>query len=177
MKRCTFRPNDIAMFFEYADLAISEEKKIREDIWRNWNECISEEWREDMSLWSKAIRNFQIRTRVEDFEEEAEHINSVLNEMGSSYAIAEFSEEISLVESYFKLVKLRLLYQENCDDVKIKLRTLLKKLKYKRRSEALVVNIKNTIDELGLDVYTKGYKSCDIGSVGIDEMIVLRLQV
>lgn len=76
---------------------------------------------------------------------------------------------------YLKVMKLRMQYTE-IDYVKIKLRTLLKQLGYKRRSDKLVAELNEMFQQLGLMVYKKGGILGDLSELALDEFMTIRLR-
>ena len=59
--------------------------------------------------------------------------------------------------------------------MKIKLRTLLKQLGYKRRSDKLVAELNKMFQQLGLMVYKKGDLG-DLSELALDEFMTIRLR-
>lgn len=76
---------------------------------------------------------------------------------------------------YLKVMKLRMQYTE-ADYVKIKLRTLLKQLGYKRRSDKLVSELTEMFHELGLVVFKKGGILAELSELPLDEFMTIRLR-
>ncbi len=76
---------------------------------------------------------------------------------------------------YLKVMKLRMQYTE-ADYVKIKLRTLLKQLGYKRRSDKLVSELIEMFHELGLVVFKKGGILAELSELPLDEFMTIRLR-
>lgn len=85
------------------------------------------------------------------------------------------NQEVALW-SYFKVIKLRLMYHEDCDFIRIKLRTVLKEFNYKRRSEKLVRDIEHILQTLQLETYLKGYVLCSIKEIDLDDFVMIRLK-
>lgn len=78
--------------------------------------------------------------------------------------------------SFFKVIKLRLVYNEECEFIRLKLRTVLKEFGYKRRSEKLMSEIQLILDELSLDTYLKGYVTCELKEIDLDDFVMIRLK-
>lgn len=78
--------------------------------------------------------------------------------------------------SFFKVIKLRLVYNEECEFVRIKLRTVLKEFGYKRRSDKLMSEIQLILDTLELDTFLKGYVGCELKEIDLDDFMMIRLQ-
>jgi len=76
---------------------------------------------------------------------------------------------------YLKVMKLRLEYSDT-DYIKIKFRTLLKQLGYKRRSDKLVNDLTEMFNHLGLVVFKKGGYLGDLSELPLDEFLTIRLR-
>lgn len=87
------------------------------------------------------------------------------------------SEQQEALWAYFKVIKLRLLYQQECPFVRLKLRTILKEFKYKRRSEKLMNEIQEILNQLQLETYLKGYITCSVKETDLDDYIMIRLKL
>ena len=87
------------------------------------------------------------------------------------------NEQQEALWTYFKVIKLRLLYQEECPFVRLKLRTILKEFKYKRRSEKLMNEIQEILNQLQLETYLKGYITCLVKEIDLDDYIMIRLKL
>ena len=75
---------------------------------------------------------------------------------------------------FFKSCRIKILYGSK-SYVKIKLRTLLERYGYKRRSSLIVQYIKHCLTFYHLEVAIRGGDICDIETVGIDEMLMFRV--
>lgn len=105
-----------------------------------------------------------------------DEINLILVEMGSKYRVSESEFEQDVIESYFKVIKLRLTYTPGKADCRIKLRTLIGSFGYKRRTAALVDRINRTVNLLGLETFLFARVECDISEVTLDRFIIFRLK-
>lgn len=79
--------------------------------------------------------------------------------------------------SFFRVIKLRLVYNDDCEFIRVKLRTVLKEFGYKRRSDKLMNEIQVILDELQLDTFLKGYVSCMMKDIALDDFVMIRLKV
>ena len=176
MNKHSYTPDDIALFFSFSDFALSEEKFIRDDLWKKRNEVLNLEIIDNKYKWIKKINQMQLKYDEESFITEVKVINKIMNELGSSYVITDSIEDGCYISAFFRFIKLRLTYGTKCEFIRLKLRTLLKELGYKRRTSTLVVKIKQAMESLQLDCYIKGYEKCDMGLIDIDNMIIIRLK-
>ena len=58
MSKYLFTPQDIALFFNYADFTLSDEKYIRDDIWENRYEILEPKYRNNKYKFIKQINNY-----------------------------------------------------------------------------------------------------------------------
>ena len=77
--------------------------------------------------------------------------------------------------NYLKVIKLKLLYTE-AEYVKLKLRTLLKLVGYKRRGEKVMSEFDELLDELNLLVFVKGELVIKRVEIGLDDFMTIRLR-
>lgn len=164
---CT--PYDLALFIRIEDLTHSRQAEILTDLFENHNAEIVHPYRKDFTHFRKAVNDLLIRydTDYDDLDE----AQMIMNEVNSSSTKITYKPDY--YGTYFKLIKLRLLY--TTDYCKIKMSTLLSNFGYQRRSTQLVMRIKRAINKLEIIPQTRGYEVCDIGDVDIHAMIMFRL--
>lgn len=175
MSKYLYSPLDIALFFNYCDFTLSEEKIIKDELWENRNILLEPIYRKDKYKFINKI-NLYMEMLDEDYSNEFETINRVLREFGSKNELGEIDYDDNYIESYFRFVKLRLTYVYGCDYVRLKFRTLLKEFGYKRRTKEIVNSIKRSMKNLKLECHLKGYEPCDVGDTKLDHMIMIRLK-
>ena len=175
MSKYLFTPLDIALFFNYSDFTLSDEKYIRDDIWENRYEVLEPKYRNNKYKFIKKVNSY-IQMLDDNYLDEFEAINRTLSELGSNYEFGGYDEDDNYIESYFRLIKLKLSYLEDCDYVRIKLRTLLRNFGYKRRTEKLVLSINRSVKKLKLECSLRGREACNIGEISLDDMIIIRLK-
>lgn len=167
-----FTPADIALYFLMDDLPHSKQKDIIRDLFDNCNDLIEKPFCEDLPKFKSQISDLMISWESDD--ETLDEVELIKNELG----IAENDESDLLSDyfgAYFKLIKLQLLYS-GANYRKIKLRTLIKDFGYQRRTVALMDNINSMLIALGLTPYLKNHTPCELSSVKLDDMIILRLK-
>lgn len=169
-----YTPFDIAVYFTSANLTISEERSVLISLWEQRDILIWSQYRKDKRQYLNSVRHEL--NRLEGFLDCKDELNLILQELGSRFNLHESDYEQGVIESYFKIIKLRLTYTTGTDYCKIKLRNLIGSFGYKRRTAALVDYINRAIKSLGLKTYLRGWEPCDIGTVGLDEMIIMRLK-
>ena len=86
-----------------------------------------------------------------------------------------FLSDFSDLDLYFKEVRFRLRFFSDCGYVRIKLRTLLKKYGYRRRSAKLLEHLEQCVVFYHLQPYLRGEIPCKLSEIPVDEMLVFRL--
>lgn len=167
-----YTPFDIAVYFSTENLTISQEQSILDALWEKKEIEIYSYYRNDKQRFKKEINNELYL--MEEHLEELDALNLIFYEIGSKFSVGDSNYEQGVVESYFKLIKLRLTYSPNTDYCKIKLRNLIARFGYKRRTKVLIEYMKRTINALGLRTYLRGWEKCDIGTVSLDNIIIFR---
>lgn len=170
MSKYDFSPNDIAKLLCISEFTHSEEKFVIEDIFINHKDDITASYRNDINKFRREIHN-KIIIHESDYDTFSE-TEMILREFGLSISDDNFDD---IFGSYFKLIKLQILYsQSHCKT--LKLRSILKKFGYKRRSNKLNYSILNILKSLGLVTYLRGKEPCDITEINIDQMVIFRLK-
>ena len=167
-----YSPYDVAVFLLACDLTHADELVTIHSIWAG--NSIPIQYRQDEILFKRHI--YWELSKFDGLMSDIEALNILLKDTEHALDMNGTVNEQGIIERYFKVIKLELTYAEGREFCKIKLRRLLKKFGYKRRSAQLVATIKSTLQTLELKTYVKGYVLCDIAEIGIDEMIMIRLK-
>jgi len=167
-----YTPRDIAIFLLKANFTLSDENAVLHAIWES-SEHIKKEYAQDEVLFRRAVRaELDSFTQMDD---ETDELEMIMRDANLSF-VRRTEEEQDYIFGYFKVIRLELMYIKGKDFHKIKLRRLLRQFGYKRRSLQLVERVNNTLSELSLVPYLRGYEPCDINAIGIDDMIMIRLK-
>ena len=172
MAKYKFTPLDFYNYILLYDLRFSEQNRIIEDFFKAHNSELASTYRKDLSLLRKEINNIKIcNTAIDD---ELDEVAVILNELKVKYKFAPQKEEY-LFADYFKMVKLQLLYS-GITYKKVKLRTILTKFGFKKRTEQVRKDLVNAIKNLGLHPYLSKRAECEITKIPLDSIISFRLQ-
>lgn len=164
-----FTPYDLARFIYFGNLSVKRSNEILKNLFDEHNAEVLSPFRNDFFLLHKKVTDLVNEFSV-DYDE-LDEARSIMREVNG--ASTEQISEPDYYCSYFKLVKLRLLY--TADYCKIKMSTLLSNFGYQRRSAQLVTRIKCAMNKLGIVPQIRGYEVCDISDVDIHTMIMFRL--
>lgn len=168
-----YTPQDIAAFAILSDFKQSDERRIIRKIWEKDRLSIQLKYRQDFLLFQRHINLelFKYEGDLSDIDE----LNILLSDTEHAFSVNGTINEQDLIERYFKIIKLELTYIEGKGYRKIKLRRLLKQFGYKRRSTQLLERMERTLTALELRTYLRGFATCDIAKISIDDTIMIRL--
>ena len=93
----------------------------------------------------------------------------------SSYRYEELTSDFSNLDLFFKSIRIRILYGNGNDYVRIKLRSLLTQYGYQRRSQLLLQHIKRCMLFYHLEATLRGGAACDIETCDLDKMLIFRV--
>lgn len=97
------------------------------------------------------------------------------NATGKTFVRESMMSEYPDIDLFFMFMRLRILYVDTQDYERMKLRTLLHRYGYKRRSPAIVDHINTCLIFYHIQPYLRGYERCEIEKVDIDDMITFRI--
>lgn len=171
---CCYTPRDIALYLRYADFSHSAELAVIRDLCSSQRAFLQEEYRDNRPLLRR-----HIDSELAKLDEDGKDLRELIILLqGTEYAIDtdEVDHKEDAIESFFKIVRLSLIYGQENGYRKIKLRRLLKHFGYKRRSAQWVARVQCALDDLDLKTYLKGNIPCDISEIDIDNMVMIRLK-
>lgn len=172
MAKYKYTPLDFYNYILLYDLRFSEQNRIIEDFFQSHNSELASAYRNDLPLLRREINNIKICNTAD--ANELNEVAIILNELKVKYKFAPQKEEY-LFADYFKMLKLQLLYS-GAQYKKVKLRAILAKFGYKKRTEQVRKDLINTIKSLGLHPYLSYRVECEITKIPLDSIITFRLQ-
>ena len=168
----TYSVNDIAVFLRNANPPLSVEQMVLHKLWAE-QKHIPKKYRLDEAAFKRQVR---LEIAAYDSYDGMDELDLIMRDVAPDYIQLNPTYAQDIILQYFKVIRLGLLYIEGRSYSKIKLRRLLKSFGYKRRSQVLVQSIKHALTLLSLTPYLKGHVPCDIASIDIDDMIMIRLK-
>ena len=166
---------DIAVFVSSMDLPCREESRVIEDIWAGENELLSSRYKDNLRQFILDVRywlNYFYEKPVLDREFPA--VQKDLSRMEHSFCVGEYFSDFTDLDLFFKALRIRILY---CGEkyVRIKLRTLLARYGYKRRTPQLMAHIEHSLQFFHLEAALRGGVPCSIRDIALDDMLTFRV--
>lgn len=108
------------------------------------------------------------------FDEEFISVNHDFEAIGSDCRY--FTEDtFDDIRSFFMELRLRIIFLDNQDFVRMKLRTVLREHGYQRRTASLKAYLKQCMFFYHIETYIRGGEPCDIEDIYLDDMITFRV--
>ena len=157
------------------DMSITNSQTFLNDVWEYEKEYLVNKHR-----FNKKQFIFDVMDEVDylqnkrSIDKEIKFINSDFESIGSECRY--YSEDdFYNIRSYFMELRLRIVFLDNQDFVRMKLRTLLRDHGYKRRTTGLNAYLKQCMYFYHIETYVRGGDTCDIENISLDDMITFRV--
>lgn len=167
---------DIAFFIHSHNMGAKSASCLLENIWKNDNlfllPCYRANLRKlylDVHYWGDYLCD------KPEIDREFPVVQKDFKAFGREIEEAAFTTEFFDIDLFFKMTRLQILYLDGRDYVRLTLRTLLKTYGYKRRTQALLKYLRECFMFYHMQTYLRGREECDIGDIGLSEMIIIRV--
>jgi len=167
-----YHPFEIAEFLSKANFRASDEQATLYRLWED-GEHISPEYRQDFGAFNRAVR--EILSLFSMTEGDMDELELLMQNMDANGVFGSFPYEHNHILRFLKAVRLELLYIPGRDCYKIKLRTLVKRFGFQRRTSKLLTNITRALQRVSLVPYLRGSVPCDLARIPLDAMVIIRL--
>lgn len=168
---------DLGAILSNTNLSVIEFSNLLEQIAENEKNLIALKYKNDKrklflatSYWSYYFFD------KETIDTEFPSIKNLLTSRDIEISDGDFITDYSDLDLFFKSIRLRIRYLSECDYVRIKLRTLLKRYGLKRRSQKFIDNFLLCLWFYELQIFLPGNKPCDIRTVDINSTIIFRVK-
>lgn len=171
-----YSPYELALIIQYYGMDIVSAAEFLNTVFHCDNTYIMQEYRSNQKNFVLAVMDqMNYINNQEQFESERNDIAKDLEEFGLMNG-SENNDDYAMVHHLiFKELRLRILYINQKKFAKMKLRTLLSELGYKRRSPKNINYITDCLLFYHISVSLKGNVYCDINAVGLDDTLVFRV--
>lgn len=157
------------------DMSVTKQQKFLNDVWEYEKEYLFLCHRFNKKQFLLDVMDkINYWKNKEAYDNEIEAVNCDLEAIGSECQYTEENEYYKL-RSYFMELRLRMIFLDNQDFVRMKLRTLLRDHGYKRRTTKLNAYLKQCMYFYHIETYVRGGERCDIEEIGLDDMITFRV--
>lgn len=159
---------DVAAYLINSNSTPQKSSEIIKDLFSNHLEYLVPEESENFQDFSKAVSHTMVINLID--ENTLKELNAITDEVSGNHTDV-IEEPAQLF--FFKQMKLQLLYS-GTGFVRMKLRSLLAKFGYKRRTAEFVSSVQEWLSHLEISVYLKGYAECSLAEMALDDMIIFR---
>ena len=167
---------DLACIIHSQDIGTKTAGIMLGKIWNNDNMYLTPYYRTnlralylDVYYWTDYLCDKMV------IDKEFPSIQMDFQSLGKKAEEIVFVTDFFDIDLFFKMKRLQILYFNGHNYVRIKLRTLLRAYGYKRRTQELLKYFYNCLHFYHLQTYLRGREKCDIGEIGPDDMITIRV--
>ena len=167
---------DIACIIHSLDIGTKTASVMLEKMWKEDNQYLKPCYRKnlrqlylDVYYWTDYLCDKVV------IDKEFPAIQSDFRSFDKDVKEMDFITDYFDIDLFFKMKRVQILYLDGQDYVRIKLRTLLKAYGYKRRTQELLQYLRGCMMFYHMQTYLRGKEECDIGEIGLDEMITIRV--
>ena len=176
MKRYLYSPYELAIIFQYHGINIVRMTEILDNIYRYDNAFVQCEYRRNQKkLMFDVMDKMNYLNNQEQFDLEKDDVDKDLSDFGLVNSNGNCDSEEAIDHLIFKELRIRILYINKKGYAKMKLRTLLSELGYKRRSPVVINYIFDCLLFYHIEVFLKDNTPCEIDKIGLDETLVFRV--
>ena len=126
-------------------------------------------------LFSDTLYWMEYLIDKEKLDAEFPVVEKDFNTTGKTFIRENVMSDYPEFDLFFMFMRLRIRYVDNQDYERMKLRTLLRRYGYKRRSPAIVAHINKCLIFYHIQPYLRDYEQCQIEKVDIDDMLTFRV--
>lgn len=176
MEYYLYSPYELAIIVQFYGLDVVAASQLLNDIFKYDNAFIYPEYRDNQKKFILDVMNeMSCLNNQEQFEMEKYYIEKDMEQLGLLNGSENNEDEEMVHHLVFKELRIRILHLNQKKYAKMKLRTLLSELGYKRRSLNNIAYIRECMLFYHINVSLKGNTYCDIESVNHDDTLVFRV--
>lgn len=168
---------DLAIIFDELNLGIRKQMDIAANIWDENRWIIEKKYRgiRKRKVFLQAVL-YQVDYlyHKREIDRSLEGVSDNAKELGYKINVDDLTEDYEGISEYFKRIWIQLKYTSNTGYVRAKLRTILDRYHYKRRSAKFCDYFVECLEYYRIRPYIKG-EICDIRSIPLDSMVTFRL--
>lgn len=168
---------DLAIIFDQLNLGFRRQMWIVDDLWENNKWILPRKYRaknKKKKYIEEVLYQIDYLYQKEDIDESIEVIKKNARELGYKLNEEHLTEDFSGISEFFKILWIQLKYVNKSGYARAKIRTILERYHYKRRSVKFCEYIDECLYFYKIQPSVRGAK-CDMRTVPIDTMITFRL--
>lgn len=175
MNSYLYSPYELALIIQYHQMNCEQYIELLQNIHRYDSIFIQPEYRSDLKMFILAVMDkLNYISDPTTYLSEQSDIEKDLNDYGLINNSKTDDTEHTFSHLVFKEIRIRILYINKKGFSKMKLRTLLSELGYKRRSSSVNGYIYDCLLFYHIETTLKGNVPCRIDEIDIDDTVIFR---
>ena len=170
-------PQDLAIIFDQLNLGFRRQMWIVNDLWENNKWILPNKYRlknKKKKYLEDVLYQVDYLYHKEEIDETIEGIRKNAAELGIKVNSEKLMGDYYGISEYFKMLWIQMKYVNQQGYTRAKIRTILDKYHYKRRSDKLCEYLEECLYFYKIHHTVKG-EECDVRTIPIDTMITFRM--
>lgn len=170
-------PQDLAIIFDQLNLGFRRQMWIVNDIWENNKWILPNKYRlknKKKKYLEDVLYQVDYLYHKEEIDETIEGIRKNAAELGIKVNSEKLMGDYYGISEYFKMLWIQMKYVNQQGYTRAKIRTILDKYHYKRRSDKFCEYLEECLYFYKIHPTVKG-EECDVRTIPIDTMITFRM--
>lgn len=169
-------PQDFSILFNYFDIGVRQQIQIIDDIWEQYRWVLPLKYRKNShkkDLLRNVLYQIDYLYQKEEIDGSIEIVEKNASEFGISLKTEKLTMDYDGISESFKKIWFQIHYINSTGYTRAKLRTILDKYNYRRRTERFCRYFDENVYFYKLACTVKG-ESFDVRTVPLDTMITFR---
>lgn len=167
---------ELALVITYYHMDSFASSVFLQNVFKYDNAFIEAEYRNDLKNFMLSVmNNVTYISNQEQFDNEADDINRDMEEFGIKNEVYNDDKAFRITNMVFKDMRLKILYINKTGYTRMKMRTLLSRLGYKRRSPQIVSYIYDCLLFYHIQVNLRDNEEFNIETIDMDRLITFRV--
>lgn len=175
MNSYLYTPYELALIIQYHQMTCDQYIELLQNIHRYDNIYVQPEYRSNQKKFILAVMDkLNYISDPETYFSEQSDVEKDMKDYGLINNSKTDDTEHTFSHLIFKELRIRILYINQKGFSKMKLRTLLSELGYKRRSSSVIGYIYDCLLFYHIETTLKGNVPCSVAEIDIDDIVIFR---
>lgn len=175
MNSYLYTPYELALIIQYHQMTCDQYIELLQNIHRYDNIYVQPEYRSNQKKFILAVMDkLNYISDPETYLSEQSDVEKDMKDYGLINNSKTDDTEHTFSHLIFKELRIRILYINQKGFSKMKLRTLLSELGYKRRSSSVIGYIYDCLLFYHIETTLKGNVPCSVAEIDIDDIVIFR---
>ena len=176
MKEYLYTPFELAAIISAYELTVEEYTILLQDFHHYQNNCILPEYRQDRKKFLLAVMDkLELISDPHAYLSNRTDVAKDMDDIGLKDSTPINKKDLECFHLFFKELNIKIRYINKKRFARMKMRTLLSELGYKKRSSSVMEYITKCLYFYHIEVTIKGGLPCNLKECSLDETLIFRM--